>query len=138
VLDWLERHQAWLGWLGAGSLFVFVASLLTLPWILARVPIDYFTHRPTLLPWPHRPMSVRVAAFVVKNAVGALLVAAGLAMLVLPGQGLLTIAVGLMLMNFPGKRALELGLARRPRIVRAMDWMRARAGAPPLDVARRD
>jgi len=71
---------------------------------------------------------------VVKNVVGWLLVGAGVAMLVLPGQGILTLLVGLTLVNFPGKRDLELWLVRRVPVRRALDWIRRRAGRPPLQL----
>ena len=46
-----------------------------------------------------------------RNAVGLVLVTAGLAMLVLPGQGIITLLVGIILMDFPGKhRLVELCL----------------------------
>ena len=57
---------------------------------------------------------------------------AGIAMLALPGQGILTILVGITLLNFPGKRRLELRIVRQRRVLRAINWMRAKAKRPPL------
>ena len=42
VLTWLTDHQYFLVWSGAISLFVFIASLLSLPWLVAQIPDDYF------------------------------------------------------------------------------------------------
>ncbi len=70
---------------------------------------------------------------VFKNAVGLLLVVAGLIMLVTPGQGILAIFVGLMLMDFPGRRSLITRTLGGPKIVRAINRIRARAGRPPIN-----
>jgi hypothetical protein len=99
------------------------------------MPADYFvTAKPPPESWRgHHPV-LRVAILAVKNAFGGLLVLAGLAMLVLPGQGLLTILIGLMLVDFPGKRRLEMLIVRRRPIHRAIDWIRRRAHQPPLQL----
>ncbi len=69
---------------------------------------------------------------VCKNVFGLILVLAGLAMLILPGQGLLTIFVGLLLMNFPGKFSLERRIIRYTPIFRTINWIRQRQNIPPL------
>jgi hypothetical protein len=120
-----------LGLLSAVSL---VGTVLVLPLLVVRIPPDYFLHR-------HREASdtadrhplVHHALVIGKNFVGLLLVAAGLAMLVLPGQGLLTLLVGLLLTDFPGKYALEKRIVRQPGVLAAMNWLRARAGHPPVE-----
>ncbi|MFO7857997.1 MAG: PGPGW domain-containing protein, partial [Ectothiorhodospiraceae bacterium] len=71
---------------------------------------------------------------IVKNALDAVLVLAGIAMLVLPGQGVLTILAGLTLMNFPGKYRVERWLMSRPAVFNAVNWLRRRAGRPPLEL----
>lgn len=69
-----------------------------------------------------------------KNALGALLLVLGAAMLVLPGQGLLTILVGLLLIDFPGKYRLERRLLGGPRVLRAINALRERWKKPPLEI----
>jgi len=81
----------------------------------------------------HHP-AIRWTGLVLKNVVGVLLILAGIAMLVLPGQGLLTIVLGIMMLNFPGKRALELRLIRFPGVLRAINHLRARNQRPPLQL----
>jgi hypothetical protein len=56
----------------------------------------------------------------------------GLVLLVLPGQGLLTMLAGLVLLDLPGKRAFERRVVARPRVLSALNWLRARAGREPL------
>jgi hypothetical protein len=65
---------------------------------------------------------------------GAVFLLAGLAMLFTPGQGLLTILMGIMLLNFPGKQRLELAIVRRPAVLKSINWVRGRAGRPPLQL----
>ena len=74
-------------------------------------------------------MSVRLA----KNGLGVVLLAAGIAMLVLPGQGLLTLVVALILLDFPGKRRLQRRIVYAPRVLAALNALRRRAGREPLE-----
>ncbi len=76
---------------------------------------------------------LRAAFLLIKNAVGTMLLAAGIAMLVLPGQGILTILAALALLNFPGKRTLEMWILHRPSILRTVNWLRRRAHQEPLE-----
>lgn len=132
MLDWLVEHQAWL-W--TASVVMFVAGLLLVPWLAIRMPSDYFMPQPLrAATWRGRHPLVRALLHALKNAIGIALVLAGVAMLVLPGQGILTILIGLSLLEFPGKRRLELAIVRRPTIHKALDWIRARAKRPPLQL----
>jgi len=117
--------------LGVLSVVLFVASLLIVPWLVARLPADYFAHRRREHPEPAHP-AWRMTVLVVKNVFGVLLVLAGIAMLVLPGQGLLSILAGVMLMDFPGKYQLERRIVGQHTVLGALNWIRARAHKPPL------
>ena len=64
-----------------------------------------------------------------------LLVAAGLAMLFLPGQGLLTVLIGVSVMDFPGKRGLLQRLVRGPKVQRTLNWIRRKRGKEPFAFA---
>jgi hypothetical protein len=74
-----------------------------------------------------------VVGRVLKNLLGLVLVLAGIAMMLLPGQGLLTVFVGLLLLEFPGKHRLERRLIGWGPIYRAINRLRRRAGRPPLE-----
>jgi hypothetical protein len=76
----------------------------------------------------------RLLGLVGKNLLGIVLILAGVAMLVLPGQGILMILIGLMLMDVPGKRALERRLVQQPSVWQAMNWIRAKAHQPALEM----
>lgn len=121
----------------AGSVVTLVASALLLPLIVARMPADYFvTKRGGSFGQAHPALRIAYHGF--KNLIGGVLLLAGIAMLVLPGQGLLTILASLSLLDFPGKRALELRIVRLRGISRAIAWLRRRAGRPPLELPERD
>jgi len=117
--------------LGAFSVVLSVASLVVVPWLIARLPADYFAHRHREHPPPAHP-AWRMTVLVVKNVLGVVLILAGIAMLVLPGQGILSILAGIMLMDFPGKYHLERRIVGQHTVLAALNWIRARADKPPL------
>lgn len=128
---WLETLIWWASGL---SLVGLVATVLGVPWVVARLPHDYFnqSHRAVWHNAGDEPWFALVLG-ALKNIVGALLVLLGVLMLVTPGQGLLTLLVGLLLMNFPGKYQLERWLVQRPGVLRALNWLRRRGGHTPFD-----
>jgi hypothetical protein len=131
--DWARANDSLLWWLFAGSLAFFLLTPLAVAVAVIQLPNDYFTekkHRP-LESWS-RHRVLRPIALVLKNALGAVLLVAGLVMLIVPGQGLLTVAVGLMLVDFPGKFRLERWLATRGPVWRSINWLRKRAGREAL------
>jgi len=128
-MEWLRAHQELLWWMGAFSIATLVVSALVCPILIARLPADHFVREER--PPGSRSPARRLAALA-RNLLGWLLVAAGVAMLLLPGQGILTILIGLTLIGFPGKRRVERRLARIPLVRRTLGWIRRRAGRPPL------
>jgi len=130
LLDWLAPHQQLLLWVGAASLIIFTLSLLSLPWLVAQIPEDYFLTK-------IRPIGDRnILALWTKNLIGYGLILAGILMLLLPGQGILTTVTGVLLIDYPGKFRLERQIARKPAILKSLNWLRAKAHKPPLIVHR--
>jgi hypothetical protein len=120
--------------LGLLSVVSLAGTALLLPFLVVRIPHDYFRHGHRVPDHAQdRHPVIHHALVVAKNLLGIVLVCAGIAMLVLPGQGLLTLLVGLVLMDFPGKYAVEKRVVRQPGVLAAMNWLRRRAGHPPLD-----
>jgi hypothetical protein len=119
-------------WLTLFSFISFVASVIGLPWLVARAPADYFVRERE----PRHGLSLLRA--ILRNAVGLVLLLGGVLMLVLPGQGLLAIVVALSLLDVPGKRRLLRRLVTRPGVARALTWLRRRAGQPPFDLPVHD
>jgi hypothetical protein len=138
LYDWLNAHQTLLWILGAVSIVTFVGSLIAVPILVVRMPSDYFlTRERSAESWVgQHPRQARTVV-IVKNVFGGLLILAGIAMLVLPGQGVITMLIGISLMNFPGKRRLELRVIRIPAVLAAINWMRAKRGRPPLRLPER-
>jgi hypothetical protein len=133
MLEWLREHQGALWWLAGLSVVTLVAAVILLPVLLARMPADYFVRRtPPRESWRGRHPLLRAALHAAKNALGGVLALAGIALLFLPGQGLVTILAGVALLDFPGKRHVELRVVRVPGVLRAVNWLRGRAGKPPL------
>ena len=131
-MSWSDITQAVYSWGIWVSVIVFLVSLLIMPVIIVSLPKDYFI-RAKRVRDEERPLSIsRSVLNVTKNLFGLLLIAAGILMLVLPGQGLLTILAGLMVMNFPGKYRLERWLVGHKSIARSINWIRRRANKPMM------
>jgi hypothetical protein len=137
--EWLQEHEALFGWLVALSISTLVLSILTTPFIVVRMREDYFLEDRQIPEDSFREQHpvLRLAALSLKNLLGFILFLAGVAMLALPGQGLLTILMGLLLMNFPGKRSIELRIMSISSILKSVNWIRAKAGRPPLKIPPR-
>src|SRR5215210_947965 len=117
------------------SMVFFVGSLIAIPFILVRLPADFFDIR-VPRPWMenHHPF-LRVLGHLMKNIVGLVFVFVGFLMLFLPGQGILTMLIGITLLEFPGKRHLEAKLIGQPTVLNAINGMRQKFGKPPLIIA---
>lgn len=117
------------------SIVFFVGSLIAIPFILVRLPTDFFDIR-VPRPWmeDHHPV-LRVMGHLVKNLVGAIFLFAGFLMLFLPGQGILTMLIGISMLDFPGKRKVEAKLIGQPTVLHAINGMREKFGKPPLIIA---
>jgi len=128
----LVPERVWAG-LSLAGLLLAVASLALMPWLLVRLPPDALLR-------PAAGLRARlvgaspgqVLLILLRNLLGVLLLLAGITMLFLPGQGLLTMAAGLGLLDLPLRHRLLVWLLRRPSVARAVDRLRARAGASPL------
>lgn len=135
IEQWFNAHQSVLTWLGALSLFTFIISLITLPWLVSRIPEDYFSYskrQPS--PWRDLHPLTRTILLTGKNLLGALLLCGGFLMIFLPGQGLLTLAMGLLMLDYPGKYRLERKLVSYPKVLKSLNWLRAKTKHPPLKI----
>jgi len=130
VIAFLEDY---LWWVTGASLLSALGAIVAVPWVVTRLPDDYFLHqqREAWRLMPDEPV-VAFLLGLVKNLVGSALLALGLLMLFTPGQGLLTMLLGLLLMNFPGKYRLERWLVQRPGVLDSLNWLRRRRGQTPF------
>ncbi len=137
IPEWIRVHEGALWGVGALSVVTLVVTLIVIPIIVIHIPVDYFQRRkrnPRCC--QGRYPVIRLLLLALKNILGIIFVVAGLAMLVLPGQGIITILIGIMLLNFPGKLALERRIVQQPPVLRAINWMRAKANKPALQVPK--
>jgi len=135
MLDFINDHESLLLWLATGSVIVFIASILLIPWIVTKIPSDYFTHpkRQKYL-WCNQPKIVRFVFILLKNILGVTLVLGGIAMLLLPGQGILTILIGFIIMDFPYKYKVETWIIKHPFVLRVINKLRSKVKQQPLVV----
>jgi hypothetical protein len=131
---WMQSHEMLLTWLSAASVLMFLGSIFLIPWLVIRIPADYFLRQRHYADrWKPRHPLLRILFLATKNILGGLLFLAGVVMLVTPGQGILTILVGLLFLDFPGKFDLERQLAAKQPVFQSINWIREKAGRPPIE-----
>ena len=129
ITSWLSQHQNTLTWLGIISGLMFILSLLLLPWLIKKVPQDYFQRPP-----PNNDLGILLSPInLLRNMAGFIVLLAGIAMFVLPGQGILTVLVGIAMMQFPGKHQLERWIISRNGVLKAVNWLRRKTNTPELE-----
>ncbi|MCE5275400.1 MAG: hypothetical protein ABFD70_11005 [Syntrophaceae bacterium] len=139
VLGWAHMHHALVGWLSALSVIVFFGTLLAIPILVVSMPEDYFLYdRQHLKEFRRQHPVERVFTVFFKNLLGVVFIVAGALMLFFPGQGVLTMLIGFTLVNFPRKRELERRIIRQESVHRAINWIRAKGGKPPVKVPPKD
>ena len=136
IVAWQAQNELVLIWVGILSAFFFVASILSLPLLVSKIPVDYFVRPVKKLSLVDlRP--INLLKLVLKNIVGGILLLMGFLMLFLPGQGLLTMFIGLVLLDFPGKFKLEQNLICNIKVYSAVDWLRKKGNSASLDKPNR-
>jgi len=137
-MEWLlttvKQHismQALIGLTVLSAVF-FVGSLVAIPFLLVRLPEDYFDMRRPR-PWleNHHP-ALRLLGRILKNMLGVIFLFAGFLMLFLPGQGVLTMLIGISMLDFPGKRKLEARIISQPAVFQVINRLRVKFGTTPL------
>ncbi|RUM36074.1 MAG: hypothetical protein DSY58_06000 [Desulfobulbus sp.] len=122
-----------LEWLGLLSVVTFFASIVFIPWLILRLETDFFIkHRVAPPRASSHALPVRVILLVLRNGVGLVFLAAGVAMLFLPGQGILTILIGLSMMNFPGREFVLERLVQNQKVRKSLNWLRSKGNKAPF------
>ena len=119
-------------WLALLSLLTFILSLISLPYIIRRIPSDYFLKLSKEQPKVKGYDIKSVLIILFRNIFGFFLLLAGVAMLFLPGQGLITILVSLIFMDFPEKKRIVTYLTGKKSIQKSIDWIRKKANKKPI------
>lgn len=135
--EWVDYFSLYFGWLATASIFVFLASIFLVSFLVVRMPSDYFLieHKAGDR-WKGLPFALQCLILLFQQLIGCFLILMGVLMLALPGQGVLTILIGVMLTRFPGKPRLMLWLIQQPGVLRSINWIRRRAGKAPLAFAQ--
>lgn len=134
-MQWLTENEAVLWWLAASSVVIFFATLLVIPWLIVRIPADYFVrHERRPSQFRDRHPLIMTLGTIARNMLALLLISVGILLLFLPGQGLLTIFVGMLVGSYPGRQRLLTWLVVRPSILRPLNWIRRKAGRAPLQI----
>ena len=105
ILTWAKENKTFFAWVASISAFAFLLSLLLVPFLVRKIPEDYFLEEdPKADAIRESHPVLRVVFLILKNLLGWIVLLSGILMLLTPGQGILTILIGIMMINFPGKR----------------------------------
>lgn len=113
----------------------FIGSLIVIPWILIKIPSDYFfTDKRKKCPWGNCHPIIRLITIILKNIFGVILILSGVVMLFTPGQGIITIIGGIILMDFPYKYNILRKFIKQPKVLSTINALRMKANQTPLEV----
>jgi len=130
ALDVVSQVPAavWLA-ISAASFACSVAGIAAVPWMVCRMPADWFARSPLAFRDRLKAHPVRV---VLRNLLGIGLILLGIALLFLPGQGILTIVLGVVLTDLPIRDKGLHWVARRPKLASQLQTWRYRSGKAPF------
>ena len=133
ITEFVSSYRVYILWLATISLFVFIFSLISIKWLVALIPTNYFIKK-NMVKSKKSYSFIWLISIIVKNLIGYTLILGGLLMLVLPGQGLFTILMGLILSNYPGKYNIERRFISIPSVLKTVNWLRKKSNKPPLEI----
>ena len=137
MLEWIGLSKAAAWWIVIASTVTLFLSLVAVPVLVIRMPANYFAHPDRSgSEWIRKRPWFRMAWLIAKNALGSAFFVLGVLMLLLPGQGLLTLLIAVALLDFPGKFRLQQWVATRRGVLASINWIRTKAGRPPLVLDR--
>lgn len=128
VEQFFQALTPYLQWLAIVGFVMALASMLVIPWLIVKMPVDYFVR-------PRRPRHWTpwtMLWWLLRNLLAVVLFVAGFLMLFLPGQGLLTLLIAVVVSDLPGKYWLEQRIIRQHSILKAINWIRARYHRLPI------
>lgn len=115
-------------------LLSLAVSTIAVAFVMVKIPPEYFseTHKREFM--KDKPWLFRWGAVIAKNVLGVFLICLGIILSLpgVPGQGFLTILLGLIMLDIPGKRPLEAKIISRPKVLNAINALRAKYNKPPL------
>jgi hypothetical protein len=131
LLNIFRDYPAGIAILSGLSVGCFLLSLVALPWMVCRIPEDFFLTA-DFRSEQSRATGGRWIISGIKNLLGAGLFLVGGILLFMPGQGLLTMLMGVILMDFPGKKRVLGKLLTREDVRTSLNWIRKKMKVTPL------
>ncbi len=127
--SWYQSILPWLPLLSISGLTMAIVSVIALPWVVVRMPADYFvTARKTKQ--DRSPLGWLI--WLLRNSLAVVLLIVGLLMLVLPGQGLLMILIALGVSTSRHKYSFERSIISRKTVFKTVNWIRKRFQRSPI------
>ena len=122
MLEWLEEHRTAV-LMAAISFGLGLVALAAAAVAVVRMPAGALqeNHNGGSRAW-------RIA----RGILGWLLIAAGIAMLILPGPGLVVLLLGITLADFPGRCRIQHWICTRKHVLSSINRLRKRFHRPPL------
>jgi hypothetical protein len=130
--EWVSKET--LIWVSTFSGVGLVAAAIIIPWLIVRMPEDFFSH-PQRYNWLGRkPASVRIPIRVLKNLLAIALVIVGIVLFLTPASGLFPILLGVVLADVPGKLKLQRWILCRKTVRKSMNWLRGKFHRRPVQM----
>ncbi|HTL62087.1 MAG TPA: hypothetical protein VL261_10615 [Nitrospira sp.] len=130
--EWVSKET--LIWVSTFSGVGLVAAAIVIPWLIVRMPEDFFSH-PQRYNWLGRkPASVRIPIRILKNLLAIALVIVGIVMFLTPASGLFPILLGVVLADVPGKLKLQRWILCRKTVRKSMNWLRGKFHRRPVQM----
>jgi hypothetical protein len=130
--QWISKET--LIWVSTISGIGLLAFIIVTPWLIVRMPEDFFSN-PQRYNWLDRkPAMVRIPVRILKNVLAFALVVLGVVMFLTPASGLFPMLLGVVLADVPGKMKLQRWILCRKTIRKSMNWLRQKFHRKPVQV----
>ena len=130
--QWISKET--LLWVSSISGVGLLVVATVTPWLIVRMPEDFFSN-PQRYNWLDRkPASIRVPIRILKNLLAIVLVIVGVIMFLTPASGLFPILLGIVLADVPGTLKLQRWILCRKTIRKSMNWLRRKFHRRPVQM----
>ena len=135
LLQFMETHNELIIWVSSISFALFVGTLISIPFIIVKLPSDYFIKDKNLARrfCQDKPLlGVIIIGF--KNIFGLIFLLMGFIMLFIPGQGILTMLIGYSMLDFVSMRGPVYKIVRRPSVYQFINRIREKKDKEPIEL----
>ena len=135
MADWISKET--LLWVSTASGIGLLIIAIIIPWLIVKMPGDYFSHPKRYNRLDRKPAMVRIPLRILKNILAIALLVLGGIMFLTPASGLFPVLLGVVLADFPGKHKLERWILCRDSIRNSMNWLRRKFRRKPVEMPSR-